>query len=131
MSDKTDTSGTDSGHVRNMSATEHLRALLTERGVEWDDDGYPTTCTVWESNGIVWHGLWRDDCIELIAHLTPKQAIDATLGRGTCHAVFEVDAMSEDDRVGEFVCSECGETFGDGRDQRPNYCPNCGRRCVG
>lgn len=36
-----------------------------------------------------------------------------------------------DERVGEFVCSECGETFGDVRDQQPNYCPNCGRRCVG
>lgn len=114
-----------------MTATDALRRLLDERGVEWGDDGYPTTCTVWVANGATWHGLWRDDCIELIAHLTPEQAIDATLGRGTCHAVFEVDAMSEDDRIGEFVCSECGETFGDERDQRPRYCPNCGRRCVG
>lgn len=31
MSDKTDTSGTDSGHVRNASATERLRELLNER----------------------------------------------------------------------------------------------------
>lgn len=54
----------------------------------------------------------------------------ATLGRGTCHAVFEVDAMSEDERVGEYVCSECGETFGDGRDQLPRYCANCGRKVV-
>ena len=55
---------------------------------------------------------------------------DATLGPGTCHAVFEVDAMSEDERIGEFVCSECGETFGDGRYQRPRYCPNCGKKVV-
>lgn len=113
-----------------MSATDELRRLLDERGVKWGDDGYPTTCTVWASDGIVWHGLWRDGCIELIAHLTPAQAIDATLGRGTCHAVFEVDAMSEDERVGEFVCSECGETFGDGRDQLLHYCPSCGRAVV-
>ena len=33
-------------------------------------------------------------------------------------------------RIGEFVCSECRETFGDVRDQRPNYCPGCGRRVV-
>lgn len=51
----------------------------------------------------------------------------ATLGRGTCHAVFEVDAMSEDERVGEYVCSECGETFNDGHGEFPHYCPNCGR----
>ena len=99
-----------------MSATDELRRLLDERGVEWDDEGYPTTCTVWASNGIVWHGLWRDDCIELIAHLTPAQAIDATLGRGTCHAA----AFG--------FCSECGARM-DGIYQ--HYCPTCGRRCVG
>lgn len=56
------------------SSTEILRRLLDERGVEWDDDGYPTTCTVWASDGIVWHGLWRDDCIELIAwQVTPNR----------------------------------------------------------
>ena len=114
-----------------MTATYELRRLLDERGVEWRVGDYPTTCTVWESDGIVWHGLWRDGCIELIAwQVTPAQAIDATLGRGTCHAVFEVDAMSEDERIGEFVCSECWETFGDVRDQLPHYCPNCGRKVV-
>ena len=113
-----------------MTATDDLRRLLDERGVEWCDDGYPTTCTVWVSNGIVWHGLWRDDCIELIAHLTPQQAIDATLGRGECRPVFEVDATSEDERVGEYVCSECGETFNDGHGEFPRYCPNCGRKVV-
>ena len=65
---------------------------------------------------------------------TKEQAIEAwnrrasTLGRGTCHAVFEVDAMSDDERVGEFVCSECGETFNDGHGEFPRYCPNCGKK---
>lgn len=82
----------------NPTANDILRRMLDERGVEWGDDGYPTTCTVWASGGIVWHGLWRDDCIELIAHLTPAQAIAATLGAtdanptqaessGTCHPI--------------------------------------------
>ena len=45
--------------------------------------------------------------------LTPEQAIDATLGRGTCH----VAAFGS--------CSECGAQM-DGIYQR--YCPNCGRK---
>lgn len=65
-----------------MNATEDLRRLLDEAGVEWHDDGYATTCTVWTANGITWHGLWRDGSIELLAHhLTPAQAIAATVGR--------------------------------------------------
>lgn len=89
-----------------MSATDELRRLLDERGVEWSDDGYPTTCTVWESDGIVWYGLWRDGCIELIAwQVTPEQAIDATLGRGTCHAI-EVPMGMHDDATAT-VCSAC------------------------
>jgi len=69
----------------NPTATEVLRRLLDEAGVEWHDDGYATTCTVWTANGIVWHGLWRDGRIELIAHLTPEQSIAATLGPAARH----------------------------------------------
>ena len=110
-----------------MTATERLRALLTERGAEWCDDGYPTTCTVWESDGIVWHGLWRDGCIELIAwQVTPEQAIDATLGRGTCQEV-KIDRYWRG-------CGECGYIwefmYGIGKCERPHYCPNCGREVV-
>ena len=109
-----------------MTATDDLRRLLDERGVEWCDDGYPTTCTVWVSNGIVWHGLWRDDCIELIAHLTPEQAIDATLGRGTCQ-MQRVESGTNMTRYG-WRCTECGMlAIGYGT---PTYCPNCGRRLV-
>lgn len=110
------------------SATERLRALLDERGVEWSDDGYPTTCTVWASDGIVWHGLWRDDCIELIAHLTPAQAVDATLGRGTCH----IDLVGYDEREDRFQCRSCDWSMSVRRGTWPrfNYCSNCGRKVV-
>lgn len=117
------------------SATERLRALLDERGVEWMDDSY---AQLWST---VWHGRdgkqWRltENRSGMLTELkawqaTPEQAIDATLGPGTCHAVFEVDAMSEDERVGEYVCSECGETFNDGHGEFPHYCPGCGRVVV-
>ena len=71
---------------------------------------------------------------------TPDQAIETTLGRGECH----------DATVGRhFVCSECealvdlrsiGRSFVDEHGKRwyatsdrhgLNFCPNCGRRCVG
>ena len=108
-----------------MSATDELRRLLDERGVEWRVGDYPTTCTVWESDGIVWHGLWRDGCIELIAwQVTPEQAIDATLGRGTCRDVGRY----------AFVCSECGWASDEPRHVLggfwPSYCPKCGKRVV-
>ena len=108
-----------------MSATYELRRLLDERGVEWRVGDYPTTCTVWESDGIVWHGLWRDGCIELIAwQVTPEQAIDATLGRGTCEDVGRY----------AFVCSECGWASDEPHHVLggfwPKYCPECGRRVV-
>lgn len=108
----------------NHTATDKLRRLLDERGVEWSDDGYTTTCTVWVANGATWHGLWRDDCIELIAHLTPEQAIDATLGRGTCHAI-EVPMGMHDDATAT-VCSACRVAIDELSEM--NYCPNCGRR---
>ncbi len=63
-----------------MTATDELRRLLDERGVEWDDRGYPKTVTVWESDGIEWFGLWRDGAIELEATMTPEQAVESTLG---------------------------------------------------
>ena len=119
-----------------MTATDELRRLLDERGVEYEVTAWSCGAAVWwrDSSGAMWraHDNEIDELLSLyvLNSLTPEQAIDATLGRGTCHAVFEVDAMSEDDRIGEFVCSECGETFGDVRDQRPNYCPACGRKVV-
>lgn len=110
-----------------MTATDILRRLLDERGVEWRVGDYPTTCTVWESGGIVWYGLWRDGCIELIAwQVTPEQAIDATLGRGTCHETI-IDHYWRG-------CGSCGYIwefmYGIGKCERPHYCPNCGARVV-
>ena len=119
------------------SATERLRALLDELGVEWRNTPHYSSEsqdneTVFEGNGIEWyandHLNGRLGLRAVRYEVTPEQAVEATLGRGTCHAVFEVDAMSEDERVGEYVCSECGETFNDGHGEFPRYCPNCGRK---
>lgn len=104
------------------SATDELRHLLDERGVEHYDG---TECTLWdyeqtsESTGCYRCSAdeIRDGFVNVwMHHLTPEQAVEATLGRGTCH----VAAFG--------FCSECGARM-DGIYQ--HYCPNCGRRCVG
>ena len=115
-----------------MTATDELRRLLDERGVEWMPIAWnPKRETFYHTPDGV--GFCADEYTDGVriytdATITPEQAVEATLGRGTCHAVFEVDAMSEDERVGEYVCSECGETFNDGHGKFPRYCPNCGRK---
>jgi hypothetical protein len=70
-----------------MTATERLRALLDERGVEWWE-GWNKDITVFDgANGV----RYQADCtlgelfIRSILPITPEQAIAATLGRGTCH----------------------------------------------
>ena len=67
--------------MTDKTATDELRRLLDERGVEWNDgtfaDGVPVT----------WRTFWRDRYIaketkdgNLIFYgLTPKQAVEATL----------------------------------------------------
>lgn len=114
-----------------MSATDELRRLLDERGVDYegetDEDGWAFTR---------WHGFddtgWRalsDELCGLLdlrgCHLfTPEQAIAATLGGGTCMNMEETDAEW-------FSCSECNIEL---RVHEPfsafsiHYCPNCGRR---
>lgn len=117
-----------------MTATEELRRMLDERGVEWKCYGYENH-TWWGE----WHAENRASVnglfLKVEAVITPEQAIEATLGRGTCH---------DEGDPGDFFCSECGvRMFTETNDtytmiasdertiiKHPNYCPNCGRRVV-
>ena len=123
-----------------MTATDELRLMLDERGVEyrtydrnssdtvtWFDlpDGREVSFEEFDSNTTLFK-VWR---------ATPEQAIAATLGVGTC---------KDDGDPSDFCCSECGvrmftdtnDTYTmiarDGRTiiKRPNYCPNCGKKVV-
>ena len=122
-----------------MTATERLRELLDERGVEWKEHNL---FTVWESHGGVWEAfeykgklnVWRSAggyrC-------TPEQAIEATLGREECRAdeTDTIKATYNDNNhtkhvtIHEMECSACGHTYehvnGD-----YEYCPRCGRKVV-
>lgn len=77
-----------------MSATEELRRLLDERGVEWMDDSYAQLwCTVWHGqDGKQWRMTENQSGMltELKAwNATPAQAIEATLGSGTVEKAAE------------------------------------------
>lgn len=117
-----------------MTATDELRRMLDERGVEWgnirNDGSESDYLTEWQ---------FEDNQGEAIAiewsvgsglsvkthryHLTPEQAIAATLGSGTCRRVFY-------EPTGVYVCSECGLGLSKKLDRYCylRYCPNCGRK---
>lgn len=111
-----------SSEVR-VTATEELRRMLDERGVEWSKGAFPNEArTYWED---MVAKPWNEQRLYVTALLTPEQAIAATLGRGECKDVGWR-------AVGEFVCSECGHVTDDGihGTDEFRYCPNCGRRVV-
>ncbi|MBR3223710.1 MAG: hypothetical protein IKF78_00120 [Atopobiaceae bacterium] len=126
-----------------MSATDEVRAELTKRGVKWIDIPLVSMSrTCWKaSNKQDGYCYYEEDeyGTELtISRATPEQAIEATIGRGTCHI------------TPKFTCSACGHQYPtrnyesyetcDGRTafaplgynvlncRKPNYCPQCGRR---
>ena len=110
-----------------MTATDELRRMLDERGVEWWQSANTLGCIFTR-----WHSpLFGDEVcamengeegLVLFDHfLTPEQAIAATLGAGTCKLTLYED-------TGITVCSECGAVQPD--DWTVYYCWSCGRRVV-
>lgn len=130
-----------------MTATERLRALLDERGVEWGKALTDLSRQTHWSTERYWCAFteWNDavniaDTLT-VYHVSPEQAVEATLGRGTCDMEFTQAAQFGDPNgedsvfdVGMFRCTACGtETYGMWNDndecrEWPRYCPSCGRR---
>ena len=114
-----------------MTATERLRAMLDERGVEYG--GGDTVVYFEDGRGYkvsAYDAPRRyGDCILCVCHTaTPQQAIAATLGAGTCRMIYDEEASGDELwPTEEYYCSECGKHVYTGK---PNFCPNCGRRCV-
>ena len=122
------------------SATDRLRELLDERGVE-HYDGTERTLWGYEQTGED-TGIYRFAASEIsggflqfdMFRITPEQAIAATLGSGTCKAIIS-DNLTESEGTGDAWadCSECGHllyVLTDPNSEPPNFCPNCGRRVV-
>ena len=121
------------------TATERLRALLTERGVEWRG-GLPTETMV-EADGLdLLYVALPDGRVRAFIrnYLTPEQAIAATLGTGACHDTGGTDENGQQ----VFNCDACGCVLSlydrDGINTMcthfiydyPRFCPACGRKVV-
>ena len=113
-----------------MTATDKLRHMLDERGVEWWEpvqmEG--SEFTRWhDANGVQWTASEVHGSNKLrigASFITPEQAIEATLGCGTCH-------LTSAPQYGEGCqeCSACGAVL-DGYLFDVGRCPNCGAKVV-
>ena len=120
---------TEHDGVRTESATEELRRMLDERGVEWQGkpeliiSGIEKGTEFDAADGRLVRAVEALDGTICLSHITPEQAIAATLGTGTCH-------VTDNGPWGyPYVCSACGASFDpDVNNGELNYCPNCGRR---
>ena len=114
-----------------MTATDELRRLLDERGVECAaNDGEYVKETCWTYMGELtaafaeyYDGTTRFACDTWC--FTPEQAIEATLGRGECRLIPTRDKPRS--KAPTLTCSKCG-WWTDRINDRINYCPSCGKR---
>lgn len=110
-----------------MTATDELRRLLDERGIEYIKNDFGITWSYYNDPHTATESI---DGTLIVTGLTPEQAVEATLGRGTCENVgYYIDYT-------RFKCSACGYNgwtryAAYGEDRVPRYCPNCGREVVG
>lgn len=118
-----------------MTVTDELLARLAQRDVKYRNLG---DLTFWlDENGVKWCAQEQPSGalhLQAITFLTPEQAIEATLGLGTCKEV-QTSGSS-------WMCSECGcewrhrdsdgEPFMDagGSAETPRFCPWCGAKVV-
>ncbi len=119
-----------------MSKLERVKELLNERSANYEV--VSDTCVdVTEDAQIV---EYRKGVFGVqMRNLTPEQAVEATLGRGTCHIETEESGFLTFMNVQrEHTCGHCGTAFslwyytedGDECDEKPRFCPRCGREVV-
>lgn len=108
-----------------MTATDELRRLLDERGVEWFESVTRKGLTwIYRDGKAIRFHPWQPDTLKVsMFDITPEQAIAATLGRGECHNIAGMEDV--------FECSACGGRYAVWEIRRwARYCPDCGRRIV-
>lgn len=111
-----------------MTATDELRRLLDERGVEYETD---------DRNGLretIWCGVAAfqlSPTAKMTMIITPEQAIAATLGNSRA----EQTCRNEWAEFGKFRCSECWTqvdaiSTNTTQPMPIKHCPNCGAKVV-
>jgi hypothetical protein len=135
-----------------MTATDELRRMLDERGVEYEveREGKLSEAVLWDGPIGTKHSAFvsnenpdkaTGEILYATLFLPPEQAITATLGRGTCRMGMLDTGNEAAYEHYEYImhCEECHHEFGyvlyneDGdtwMDERPRYCHNCGRKVV-
>ena len=118
-----------------MTATDELRRLLDERGVEWgnirNDGSESNFFTEWQFDGIDGRATATEwsagNNLSMAIYrwgLTPAQAVEATFGRGTCRLEREPNS----NRL--WWCSSC-QSYHEHVSEFPwEYCPRCGAKVV-
>ena len=130
-----------------MTATDELRKLLDERGVEYYLlDESIVRLTMWQT---CYEGL-RHECQFDERHgeskleiwdCTPEQAIAATLGneacewqgsvgQGWCQGAYDETVDEYDGFFTTWHILGCGHGVLMADDEKPSYCPNCGAKVV-
>ena len=122
-----------------MTATEELRRLLDERGVEWEDASPVPSSKQWKTSFTSFTGEEVTlGCYEepkwimgtLVFH-TPEQAVAATLGPGTCR-VESMHGYTDTFASTRYSVELSCHTLEDWPDREPpDFCPWCGARVVG
>jgi len=131
---------TEQDGVVRSNATDELRRLLDERGVEWEafDDFEQTTEWSTHNGAFVYWARERDGKLlvettaptKCSASCTPEQAIEATLGRGECH-MTKMRLPHDDEGSYWLLCDQCGFMVYM-RDwwQPVRFCSHCGAKVV-
>ena len=117
-----------------MTATDELRRLLDERGVEWCPSAWDrSTETYWmtaDGNGCLATQGETKLRLSFADYLTPEQAIAATLGRGTCR-VESMHGYTDPYTTTRYVVELSCHTLDDWPESEPPaYCPWCGAKVV-
>lgn len=111
-----------------MSATDELRRMLDERGVEWRDSSDENVLHTTWNDMKCWFNEFPDGWTAwgMSTRGTPEQAIAATLGGGECEQVL---TDCDDGLMPPFTahCSKCGTEWG----FTPKFCPECGAKVTG
>ena len=109
------------------STIAELRKLLRERGVRFNEFKFMTQWTGALGENVEAYPTDTFPDTLLVKHvcLTPEQAIDATLGRGTCRVIATK-------KLGDLFGYKlsCGHSMVNPFDDHPDYCPWCGRKVV-